>query len=181
MLTELQTRKLLKLFSIYDSDCDGVLVQGDFDRVVKRIADCRNLRVRSLKYQVLVEQYQTAWKSLKDHADQNNDRQVDWDEWHAYYDELLNQPDSYEKIIKTRSESVFSAFDTDDDGQLTQDEWAELLSAFNVSPVYAPMTFAKLDFEQQGFLSKACLLQLVQEFYFSDDPNAPGNWLFGPF
>ncbi|MEM8603837.1 MAG: EF-hand domain-containing protein, partial [Cyanobacteria bacterium P01_H01_bin.121] len=84
MLTELQQRKLIKLFSIYDSDCDGTLVKEDFERVVRKIADCRNLRVRSLNYQVLFEQYQGIWQSLQKGADQNRDRRIDLNEWLTY-------------------------------------------------------------------------------------------------
>ena len=36
------------------------------------------------------------------------------------------------------------------------------------------------DRDGDGYLVREELLQNVEEFYGSDDPGAPGNWLVGP-
>jgi hypothetical protein len=38
----------------------------------------------------------------------------------------------------------------------------------------------KIDRNYDGLLSKEEFLPLLEEFYYSDDPNAPGNGIFGP-
>lgn len=37
MLTELQKRKLIKFFSMYDTNYDGALVCQDFENLVKKL------------------------------------------------------------------------------------------------------------------------------------------------
>jgi hypothetical protein len=39
MLTDLQIQKLTKFFSMYDTNCDGLLVAHDFEQIVKKLAD----------------------------------------------------------------------------------------------------------------------------------------------
>lgn len=51
MLTELQKRKMIKFFSMYDANCDSALVCQDFENLVKKLADLRNWGSRSSKYQ----------------------------------------------------------------------------------------------------------------------------------
>ena len=41
--------------------------------------------------------------------------------------------------------------------------------------------FQKLDLNENGTLSKEEILQLTREFFYSDDPDARGNWALGPF
>jgi hypothetical protein len=65
--------------------------------------------------------------------------------------------------------------------KISQQEWAGLLSVYNVSPVYAPLVFPKLDANQDGFLSKEEVLQLIRDFFYSNEPEAPANDMFGPY
>jgi Ca2+-binding EF-hand superfamily protein len=76
---------------------------------------------------------------------------------------------------------VFDVFDGDGNGTICEAEWASFLKVHNVSPIYAQFVFPAIDLNQDGRLSKAELLTLLREFYFSDEPATPGNFLFGPF
>jgi Ca2+-binding EF-hand superfamily protein len=40
--------------------------------------------------------------------------------------------------------------------------------------------FTSLDRGSKGYLTEQDLVVAVQEFYLSDDPDAPGNVLYGP-
>ncbi len=181
MLTELQKRKLIKLFSMYDANYHGILVSHDFENIVKKLANIRNWGARSAKYQLLVDKCMHKWKCLKAEADKSHDQKVTLEEWLNYYDDLLNDEEKYNQEVRSLMELVFEVFDGDEDGKISQQEWAGLLSVYNVSPVYAPIVFPNLDSNQDGFLSKDEVLQLIRDFFYSNDPEAPANAMFGPY
>ena len=41
--------------------------------------------------------------------------------------------------------------------------------------------FRYLDRDGDGYLDVAEIVKAVEEFYLSDDPDAPGNWLLGSY
>ena len=45
---------------------------------------------------------------------------------------------------------------------------------------YADEMFNKLDLDNDGSISKNELMELAEQFFIGDDPNAPGNAFFGP-
>lgn len=181
MLTDLQKRKLTKLFSMYDSDYTGRLVKADFELMFKKLSDLRNWSLRSPRCLVLQDKLMRKWQGLEQKADTARNNQVSRAEWLAYYDELLADPKTCSAEIASLMDLIFDVFDQDEDGKVNQEEWGQLLAAFNQSPVYAPLVFPSLDADQDGWLTKAELLQLFQDFCYSDDPNNPANGMFGPY
>jgi len=181
MLTDLQQRKLTKLFSMYDSDYTGVLVKDDFTLMFDKLSTLRNWSLRSPRCLVLQDKLMRKWQGLEKKADTAHNHQVSITEWLAYYDEVLADMQTCSAEIASLMEIVFDIFDQDEDGKINQAEWGQLLAAFNESPVYAPLVFPALDANQDGWLTKAELLQLFQDFCYSDDPNHPANGMFGPY
>lgn len=78
------------------------------------------------------------------------------------------------------AELVFKIIDLDESGNLDQNEWQTLFQVYNIPVIYAPESFAKIDLNQDGFLSREEVLSALQEFYDSDDPEVAGNYIFGP-
>lgn len=181
MLTELQNRKLLKLFCMYDCDRDGFLVCKDFENIVTKLATVKNLGARSPKVVGLKERFLRAWKSLLSEADADSDKKISLKEWLAYYDEVLGNKERYFQEVQSLMKLIFEVFDANGDGQLSQEEWAELFQVYNVHPAYAPLTFEKLDMNGDGFLSKDEILVLIDDFFCGDDSTSVANSMFGPY
>ena len=179
MLTDLQKRKLTKLFSMYDSDYTGVLVKADFDLMFEKLSTLRNWSLRSPRCLVLQDKLMRKWKGLEKKADTARDHKVSITEWLAYYDEVLADRKTCSEEIASLMDIIFDVFDQDEDGKINQAEWGQLLAAFNESPVYAPLIFPGLDANSDGWLSKAEMLQLFQDFCYSDDPANAANGMFG--
>jgi uncharacterized protein (DUF2141 family) len=70
--------------------------------------------------------------------------------------------------------------DRDGDGKISRAEFAANLQAYGVAAPAAAEAFSHLDRDGDGFIDTDELLQNVEEFFYGDDPNAPGNWLVGP-
>ncbi len=181
MLTELQKRKLTKLFSMYDSDYTGVLVKADFELMFNKLSTLRNWSQRSRRYLVLQDKLMRKWQGLEKKADTAHDNKVSIAEWLAYYDEVLADTKACFEEIASLMDIIFDVFDQDEDGKVNQAEWGQLLAAFNESPVYASLVFPGLDVNGDGWLTKAEMLQLFQDFCYSDDPANPANRMFGPY
>ena len=181
MLTDLQTRKLVKLFSMYDANYQGCINRDDFENIAKKLAKRRNWSLRSPRYITLSNQITHDWTCLKRDADKMQDKKISLEEWLAYYDAVLANSEMYQQSVQQLMDLVFDAFDDDEDGKICADAWGEFLSVFNVSPVYAPMVFPSLDRDNSGFLCKDEVKSLFHDFFYSDDPNTPANQMFGPY
>ena len=181
MLTDLQKRKLTKLFSLYDSDYTGVLVKQDFELLFQKLTNLRGWSKRSPRYIVLQEKLMQQWQGLEAKADTHKNAEISLSEWFAYYDDVLADKSACPEMIGDLIELVFDVFDQDEDGQIGQAEWGQLLAVFNESPVYAPLVFPQLDQDQDGYLSKNEMRGLFITFCYSDDPDEAANQMFGPY
>lgn len=180
MLSELQTRKLTKLFSMYDACCNGYLCKKDFESLAKKLAGVRHWGLRSPRYLGLSNQLTYDWKCLTRDADADHDHKVSLDEWLPYYDAVLSDPKQYEERVRSLMEMVFDIFDISKGG-VNQQDWADLLSIYNVSPIYAATVFPALSSGQSETLDRDQILQLIHDFFYSDDPETPANAMFGPY
>lgn len=181
MLTALQKRKLMKLFSMYDADCTGSLAKDDFELLLKKMASMRNWSVRSPRYLVMQDQLMRMWNGLAKKADKSHDKTISLNEWLAFKEDVLASETAYSKDVHPLMELIFDVFDEDEDGKLSEDDWGRLLSAYNVSPIYAAIAFPALTPEDDGRITKTSLLKSVRAFYYSDDENDPANGMFGPY
>ena len=181
MLTELQTRKLLKLFCMYDGDHNGYLVQKDFEKIATNIATVKNLGSRSPKVLALKERFLQVWKSLASKADVSGDKKICLKEWLAYYDDVLGSNEKYLKEVQSLMKLIFEVFDENGDGQLSQEEWAELFQVYSVHPAYASTAFEQLDMNSDGCLSQDEILVLIDDFFCGNDLNSVANSMFGPY
>ena len=67
-------------------------------------------------------------------------------------------------------------------GKITLEEYGEWMRAFRVEEqIITDDVFQKLDVNGDGTLSLEETLQLTREFFYSDDPDARGNWALGAF
>ncbi|MGK7875261.1 MAG: EF-hand domain-containing protein [Xenococcaceae cyanobacterium] len=181
MLTQLQKRKLTKLFSMYDANHSGMLNFSDFEAIVQKLAQLRNWTSGSAQYQALLHKYMYDWTRLKGSVDLTRDHKVNLDEWFTYFEGVLGNSERYQKEVSSLVAQVIDVFDSDSDGKMSKEEWGEMLKTYNVSPVYLEMVFPQLDRDNDGFLSKEEILQMLHDFLASTDANVAGNFMFGPY
>jgi len=182
MLTELQKQKLTYYFQAFDLDKNGVLEESDFDRIVDGYAEAYNITKDSATYQEISSTFAKGrWNFLVKNVDTNTDKKVTLDEWLSYHDKLLNDSKSDFVWMKITS-GLFYALDTDKDGGITLEEYKTMYKIYGFgNESLAAEIFAKLDVDGDGKISKNDVMNLVADFYLSDNPEAPGNYFFGNY
>jgi hypothetical protein len=72
-------------------------------------------------------------------------------------------------------------WDRDHDGRLSIVEYVALNGCYGISEEAAHEAFRHLDPAGTGLLNTEEVTKRVREFFLSDDPEAPGNWIIGPY
>lgn len=177
MASEQLERKFTKEFQTLDVDSDGFISKSDFERVAGNLASALGLEPRSAESKAIHARYMIWWEGVEA-RDQDGDGRVDLAEWLAYDAEITASPEMYQKVLEVGADELFQILDFDSDGVASLAEYTTWIGSYGVSDVAAKEAFEHLT-AGSGRLSHADLHERVREFYQSEDPGAPGNWLFG--
>ena len=177
MLTPLQQRKLSYLFSLDDADKDGAVERTDFERNADRLATSVGRAPGTPGYDQVRARYLDVWATLERRADTNRDGKVSLDEYLAAYADILAELGA---AARGFVQVLFDFADADEDGRIAEGEYLALVGAYAVAADAARESFRRLDRDGDGFIRQDEFLQAAEDFFVSDDPNAPGTWLFGP-
>jgi juvenile hormone diol kinase len=179
MLTELQKQKLPRLFSMYDGDNNGFIQQDDFERILQQYSQFRNWTPDSPEYKSLQSKLMSRWNSMQKFADTNDDNKISLDEWLAYVDNLINDKQAYEAEVNGIVSFLFSLFDVDGNDQLDLSEYRQFYRTVGLDENAANEVFKQLNLKDNDYISKEKHLELIDQFFRSEDPEATGNFVFG--
>lgn len=179
MLTDLQIKKLTRYFQVIDIDDDGEIRARDFERITE------NVRILhgddgSTEQNGLEAAYRDRWQRLRS-ADGDGDGGVDIDEWLAFWGGILADDAAFELEVQTVTDRFFTIFDLDEDEVIGVREFVDFYGIFGLPVTLAETIFEALDANEDGAITRAEFLDATREFYRSDDVEARGNFLFGPY
>lgn len=180
MLSHLQERKMTRLFTLFDADKNGVIEQEDYEAMIQNFAQIRGWEKESADYKLLYNSFMRLWHQMVQGLDKNNDNQVTLEEFLGDRDQVLHDPSRYETRIKV-GQLLFAILDRDGDRQGTVEELKLFYRGLRIDETLAEEIFPKLDLNGDGYISEEEFLQMGYDFHYSNDPDAAGNWLFGPF
>jgi benzoyl-CoA 2,3-dioxygenase component B len=173
-------RKIDVCYTHGDQNGDGTLEPADALALAARIVAFIGEPFGTAKAQNVFKAFETFWAHMSAKMDENKDGKVSPDEWRkGMRGAFVADPNGFNAGFKPLAESVFALCDKDGNGQVSEKEFMAFQHAFGSSEANAKLAFQKLDRDRSGHLSVDELLKAWQEYYTSEDPNAPGNWLFG--
>lgn len=179
-LSPFQIRKFTTLFNHYDRNRNGFLTSRDFrafaDRIQKYFGwsdnDSRTQRVRTNR--------EAAFRRLVATSDKDFDGKVSLGEYLRYFErqmEAHEQTGAATPALLQSCREVLEMLDADGNGTISLKEYGGMISAMG-SDANAAEVFQKLDRSGQGRLTLLDLERLTLEFVLSQDPDAPGNFLY---
>ncbi|MEO9869116.1 EF-hand domain-containing protein [Ekhidna sp.] len=180
MLTELQTNKLERFFYILDFDRNGIIEKEDFIGIAENLCILWGIKEENEKYKKIVSGFEDSWNRFNFFVN-NNDGRANWDHWIHFAEEMIINGDEnlFNEYVENYVGELFDNFDMDKDGYINLDEFIDLFVAYRIEVRFAAKAFRKLDLNHDDLISRGELIKAVKEFFRSEDPDAPGNWLFG--
>ena len=182
MLTDLQKRKLKRFFAVWDANGDGTITKEDPEQVAQNLATLQGLEPGSPAYEGFLSGFMTYQDDFIKTVDIDESGRVTLEEWLAYHDEMLQSEERFQGSALMTIGAMFQLMDRDADGKITLEEYGAWMKAFGIGEQdITKDVFQKLDVNGDGTLSEEETLQLTREFFYSDDPDARGNWALGAF
>jgi Ca2+-binding EF-hand superfamily protein len=180
-LGDLQRQKAAHYFDLIDTDGNDLIEAKDFERRADRLAE--TLAVTGAEERErLRRRVMLWWEHLSSLADANDDGRITRQEWEMYWERFkiaVSMGDNRRSVARLErvARHTFRAIDRTGNGQVTEEEFSNWLAAWDVDKQAA--VFRRLDRDDKGYLTEEDLTEAVKEFYLSNDPDAPGNVLYG--
>lgn len=177
-MTDLQRAKLTHYFRLIDVDGDGYVTASDWAEVARNLASLRGLKQYTPEYDAIVAVMGTIWGRLVRRI--AHPHRASLEEWlaHEEANAVSCSEEEYESYVNTITRGVFRML-AGESRRMTFDEYMDLVVSFWVPPQQAIEAFRRMDTDGSGYLEETEFVDRVHEFHRSDDPDAPGNWLFG--
>ncbi len=181
MLTEFQKEKISHYFRVVlDQDRNGVLDGNDFEKIGESLCLMWGYKPGTLEYQKVIDNSLSSWKIFKSYFESKNVEPNEEQFLHFYSKMISPGGDSlYKKFVIKMVSSIFDAFDLNEDGVISVDEYSDMFMCYHIPIKYSAKAFVKLDRDGDEFITKKELKRAVDEFFKSDDKSVSGNWLFG--
>lgn len=179
-LSELQDKKVRHLFTVYDRRGNGFLEREDYEMLAHAVATEGGLDIDSDGHEEVRRVFLTLFESTKAIADFSRDGKIALDEWVDFFEIVVNDETAFESVVGGMVDLIFDLFDFDESTTLDRDELAAVRRAFGIPADDSGAFFDRLDLDSNGTLDVTELLAAIEDFFRSDDRDAPGNLFFGP-
>lgn len=176
MVSEVAAEKHGQTFDFLDVDQDGYLEEADFEAIAARLAYGAAARDGEL----VRDAYLKFWYSLAYQLGVSPDDRMSREQYIEGLDKIAkSSPHGFDHAIAQMPRAIGLLYDHDHDGMLSAKEFLAMQAALGIDREHAKIALLALDRDADGFIGAVDLMQACREFVLSDDPHAPGNWLFG--
>lgn len=179
MISDIKRAKFTRYFEATDTDGDGQVTKQDYLSSADKVIAVLKLDRASMPAQRLKASYAQTWDGLVKNSDDKDAVTVDW--WIEHYYQVGLDDKHLDAFVTGRADAILQLFDADQDQRISKEEWTLFFSTIGHPERHYEMAFQKLDRDHDGHLTKEEIKTASREFFASDDPEAPGNWLFGDY
>jgi len=176
VLSDFRRQKLASGFAELDANGDGRIGEADIEQLVRNHSEAYGFQPGTAEYEDLARRTMDIWQQLR-LFDSDGDGQVSLEEYVAGFDAFLQQREAFLASMDALVDSFYAMADRDRDGLITEDELILFYRAWSHSEAQAREAFERLDRAGHGGITKEEWMLNLEEYYFSEDPEAPGNWL----
>jgi len=178
LATELQVCKLHKWFASFDTDADGLIDILDFTGMAQLYCEAYEVPPRSDTWRRMHQSAHVAWRAIEKRTGGVNPAKLTLQEWVSWLGSH-EYADFVERAAIPFSMTAFSIADVDGDGRCQVHEMMAAQHRSGMSGQEVGRSFDMLDTDGDGYVTADEFTSALREFYFSDDPDAPGNFIAG--
>ncbi|XP_034834414.1 sarcoplasmic calcium-binding proteins II, V, VI, and VII-like [Maniola hyperantus] len=179
MVSDFRKKKLLHVFnSFFDRNASGSIDKSDFDLATENISKMRGWSAGDAKYKEVQSTLLKIWEGLQSRADVDKDGQISEDEWIAMWEEYAKNPASPFEWQTLYCKFIFQLEDASGDGSIDGEEFSSVYASFGLSKDDALAAFRNMS-KGKANVSWSEFQELWKEYFTTEDPNAPGNFIFG--
>ncbi len=179
MLSTFQNKKLEKLFKFWDANNSGTLEENYYMQVAKRLSKERGWEPNTEKYDFLHKKLYEDWLEAEKFADKNKDKKITLDEWLVFCETFMNNEEMYKITVTNVASAIVGAVDIDENGILLEHEWQLLFRIYGKTDEEATVAYNKMSENNTVKIDNEKALALLHDFFYSNDQNATGNYMFG--
>ncbi|GAA5089316.1 EF-hand domain-containing protein [Nocardia iowensis] len=169
-----QQRKAAAQFRALDLDGNGYLERDDYNAMVDRLLVAFRVAADSPTAMNLRHQYLRLFDKLVERMDTDGDGRVSEAEFLESVGRSVAK--SRGKAMRAVAHAVFTTADTDHDDHLSATEFDDLLHVMG-APMDRDAVARAVD--SDGRLDRESWARIIDDYYGSGDPQAPGSRLFG--
>jgi len=173
--SDFRRKKLLHVFEVFfDTNKNGSIDRDDFDIAIKNVCFYRGWhdddRSRETK-----KRYLQIWESLKDQAAKADSGMVSPEEWYNLWSDPMNIQSWQQNYMN----NMFALLDTSGDGVVDIMEYCSMYSCYGIDPTVSKKAYLLLSKGNQATVNKEYFQSLWHDYFYGEDPAAPGTFLFG--
>jgi len=160
-------------FQRIDFDKDGSITRKDFEGMATRFSE----KLPKDKADDLVKTITNVWDQYLHGV--GGGESIAKDAFIDAMKKLVKDP-NMKATLEGPLPLFFHAVDSNDDGMISEDEFANFFRILGLDPAMAPATFQAIDTNNDGLLSKEEFTHAGTEFFLSEDPSLPTKLFWGP-
>lgn len=181
-MSDFLDRKLTRRFATWDRNGNGALEKDDFLQGADRLGEAFGYSEDSPQRRRMRDLCLELWQRMAEVADFDRNGRISPEEYGKAFGKLvLEEPGAFDAAYVPVIDALTAMADHDGDGKLDREEYrAWFVTAFGVGEHDVDVAFDKIDTDDDGHVTRSEMVTAIRDYYFSDDPEVPGNWLLGP-
>ncbi|XP_042884666.1 calexcitin-2-like [Penaeus japonicus] len=177
-LSKFRRAKLLHVFTtFFDVNRSGEIDEKDLDIAIQKVCGARGWSQDDPHYEKTRNTLRTLWTVLTSKADIDQDHQVSVEEWYCAW----REDESDREWSHIFRDLMFLLEDASGDGHVDVDEYVALYTALGLKEAQCREAFRRIQKDDTSVVTKDKFDALWEQYFHSEDPNAPGNFIFGKF